>query len=131
MPNPEATISTVGPQLSDALGIDTGYASRLLGALSDDMLIDRPPRGPVQRVEWEPLVRQIATSYTLLTSNETTSWVAPGGPDQFLRDLSGSRLKRWAATGSFAANQLVSVTAPEIVVVFTDDPERLAEVTRL
>ncbi len=71
------------------------------------------------------------TGYTLLTSNETTSWVAPGGPDQFLRDLSGSRLKRWAVTGSFAANQLVSVTAPEIVVVFTDDPERLAEVTRL
>ena len=118
-------------ELSAALGIDAGYVSRLLGALSVELLIDRPARGRVQAVEWEPLLRQIATSYSLLGSNETANWVAPGGAEQFLRDLSSSKLKGWAVTGSFAASRRVSVTAPEIAVVFTEDPERLAEAMRL
>lgn len=117
--------------LSDALGIDPGYVSRLLGALSDELLIDRPARGRVLTVEWESLLRQISTSYTLLGSNETATWVAPGGAEQFLRDLSASKLKGWAVTGSFAASRRVSVAAPEIAVVFADDPEQIAEATRL
>ena len=71
-------------ELSAALGIDAGYVSRLLGALSEE-----------------------------------------------LRDLSSSKLKGWAVTGSFAASRRVSVTAPEIAVVFTEDPERLAGAMRL
>lgn len=118
-------------ELNAALGIDAGYVSRLLGALSEELLIDRPARGRVQAVEWEPLLRQIATSYSLLGSNETANWVAPGGAEQFLRDLSSSKLKRWAVTGSFAASQRVSVTAPEIAVVFCEDPERIADAMRL
>ena len=118
-------------ELSLALDIDAGYVSRLLGALSEELLIKRPARQQVQAVEWEPLLRQIATSYSLLGSNETTNWVAPGGAEQFLRDLSSSTLNGWAVTGSFAASQRVSVTAPEIAVVFTQDPERMAEAMRL
>lgn len=118
-------------EISTALGIDPGYVSRLLGALSEELLVDRRARGPVQSVEWEPLLRQVATTYTLLGSNETTSWMAPGGAEQFLRDLSSSKLQRWAVTGSFAASRLVSVAAPEVAVVFTEDPDRLAERMRL
>ena len=118
-------------ELSAALGIDAGYVSRLLSALSDELLIDRPARGRVQSVEWEPLLRQIATSYTLLGSNETANWVAPGGAEQFLRDLSSLKQKGWAVTGSFAASRRVSVAAPEIAVVFAEDPERIAESMRL
>ena len=118
-------------ELSATLGIDAGYVSRLLGALSGEMLIDRPARGRVQEVQWEQLLRQIATSYSLLGSNETANWVAPGGAEQFLRDLSSSKLKGWAVTGSFAASRVVSVTAPEIAVVFAQDPERIADTMRL
>jgi hypothetical protein len=118
-------------ELSAKLGIDAGYVSRLLGALSGEMLISRPARGRVQSVQWEPLLRQIATSYSLLGSNETSRWVAPGGAEQFLRDLSSSKLKGWAVTGSFAASRVVSVTAPEVAVVFARDPERIADTMRL
>lgn len=117
--------------LAAALGADAGYVSRLLTALAEELLITRKPRGPVEQVEWEPLLRQITASYSLLGANETTSWVAPGGPEQFLRDLEASKTKRWAITGSFAASQLVSVAAPEVAVVFTEDPERVASVGRL
>ena len=57
--------------------------------------------------------------------------MAPGGAEQFLRDLSSSKLKGWAVTGSFAASRVVSVTAPEVAVVFAQDPERIADTMRL
>jgi hypothetical protein len=132
----ERTLAEVLPpyglsELSEALGIDAGYVSRLLGGLADELLIDRQPRQPVARVDWEAMIRQITHTYSLLESNETTSWIAPAGPEQFLRDLASSKLRRWAITGSFASSQLVSVAAPAVAVVYTDDSERLADTVRL
>lgn len=121
---------TVG-ELAIADDTDAGYVSRVLTALSDELLITRPPRGKVQSVEWEPLLRQLTTSYALLKANQTTNWVASAGPEQFLNDLAASKLRRWAVTGSFAATEVVSVTAPEVAVVYTDDPEYLADTLRL
>lgn len=118
-------------ELSDSLGIDAGYLSRLLAGLADELLIERAPRQPVQRVDWEALLRQITQTYALLDGNETTSWIAPGGPEQFLRDLSASKARRWTVTGTFAANRLTSVAAPEVAVVYADDPDRLADMLRL
>lgn len=117
--------------LSRMLGMDPGYVSRLLTALSEELLITRRPRGPVESVEWESLVRQIAVDYALYKSNETTSWIAGPGPEQFLRDLAASRETDWAITGSFAATRLVSIAPPAMAVVYTEDPEGLAEITRL
>ena len=110
--------------------VDPGYLSRLLTGLADELLIELRPRQPVERVDWEAMIRQITRTYSLLDDNETTTWIAPAAPEQFLRDLSSSRLRRWAVPGSFASSQLVSVAAPEIAVVYTDDPERLADTVR-
>ena len=117
--------------LSRTLGMDPGYVSRLLSALSEEMLITRQPRGPVENVEWESLLRQMAVDYSLRRSNETTSWVAGAGPEQFFRDLVASREPDWAITGSFAAGALVTTAPAAVAVVYTDDPEHLADVTRL
>lgn len=117
--------------LAKAVNGDPGYVSRLLAALTDELMISRAARGPVAHVEWEAVLRQVASSYSLLDSNETTSWVASGGAEQFTNDLASSSAKQWAVTGSFAASRLVSVAAPEIAVVYTDDPERIATLTRL
>ena len=132
----ERTLAEVVPpyglsDLADALGMDAGYVSRLLTGLGQELLIERQPRRPIEGVDWEAMIRQVTRTYSLLAANETTSWIAPAGPEQFLRDLSKSRVKRWAVTGSFASSRLVTVAAPEIAVVYTDDPERLAEAVRL
>ncbi|MGK2887598.1 MAG: hypothetical protein ACSLE8_22950 [Rhodococcus sp. (in: high G+C Gram-positive bacteria)] len=132
----ERTLAEVVPpyglsELFEALGIDAGYVSRLLGGLADELIIERQPRQPVQAVNWEAMIGQITRTYSLLDDNETTSWIATAGPEQFLRDLSSSKLKRWAVTGSFASSRLTSVAAPEIAVVYTDDPERHADTVRL
>ena len=117
--------------LATAIDSDPGYVSRLLAGLADELLISRVPRGPVEHVEWEAMLRQIASSYSLLDANDTTNWVASGGAEQFTEDLSDTKAKAWAVTGSFAASRLVSVAAPEIAVVYADDPERIAALARL
>jgi hypothetical protein len=117
--------------LSAALDLDDGYVSRVLQALVDERLITRRPRGPVIDVAWESLLRQLATRYSLFEANETSTWVASSGPQRLLLDLSNIRAGRWVVTGSFAASSIVSVAAPEVAVIFSDDPERLAKAGRL
>ena len=117
--------------LATSLGIDKGYVSKVLQALAADRLIERAPRGPVSDVVWEPLIRRIASSYSMFDSNETSMWVASSGPAQLLDDLTGKNARRWAVSGSFAASGLISVTAPTVAVIYTDDAERLAKLTRL
>lgn len=117
--------------LSEALCIDAGYVSRLLKALEGELLIERKPRGPITSLDWEGVLRQVTSSYSLFGSNETSTWVAPGGPEQLLRDLSDQRIGQWAVTGSFASTAIVPVAAPETAVIYTLDAERLAKVGRL
>ena len=74
---------------------------------------------------------QLATTYSLFDANETSTWVAAAGPDQMLRDASAAKARRWAVTGSFVASSIAPVAAPEVAVVFTDDPERFAKIGRL
>ena len=122
----EVTPPYTAGDLASALSIDDGYVSRVLQTLADERLIARRPRGPVTEVHWEPLLRRLATTYSLFDANETSTWVAAAGPDQMLGDASAAKARRWVMTGSFVASSIAPVAAPEVAVVFTDDPERFA-----
>jgi hypothetical protein len=117
--------------LSGALSLDDGYVSRVLQVLSNERLITRTPSGPVTSVEWEPLLRQLAITYSLFEANEASTWVASSGAEQLLLDLADKKPGAWAVTGSFAASSIAPVAAPEMAVIYTADPERLAKVGRL
>jgi DNA-binding transcriptional ArsR family regulator len=127
----EVTPPYTAGELSADLGLDDGYVSRSLQVLADERLVERRPRGPVTAVSWEPLLRRLVASYTMLDANQTTTWIATAGPAQLLRDLSDKRVGRWAVTASFVASAIAPVAAPEIAVIYTDDPERVAKNARL
>ena len=117
--------------LAAALELDDGYVSRVLQVLSAERLVDRRPRGPVTATEWEPLLRRLIETYSLLDANDITTWIAAAGPTRLLADLGGVRVGRWAVTGSFVASSIAPVAAPELAVIYTDDPERVAKAARL
>ena len=127
----EVTPPYTAGDLASTLGIDDGYVSRVLQTLASERLIYRQPRGPVTVVQWEPLLRQLATTYSLFDSNERSTWIAAAGAEQMLRDAIAAKARRWAVTGSFVASSIAPVAAPEVAVVFTDDPERFAKSVRL
>ncbi len=117
--------------LAAALRLDDGYVSRVLQVLADEVLIERRPRGPVTASGWEPLLRRITATYSLLDSNTTSTWIAASGPGRLVDDLTTLSVGQWAVTGSFVASKISPVAAPEIAVVYTDDAERLATAARL
>ncbi|MDE0804530.1 MAG: MarR family transcriptional regulator [Acidimicrobiales bacterium] len=118
-------------ELAEAVDVDPGYVSRVLRALEDELLITRKPRGPVTDVEWEGLIRKAASTYSVFDSNETSMWVATSGPTRFIEDVAVKRIGDWAVTGSVAAARLAPVAGAEVAVIYTDDPERLANAGRL
>jgi hypothetical protein len=118
-------------ELAGAVDVDPAYVSRVLRVLEEELLLTRMPRGPVTTVEWEGVLRKAASTYSFFDSNETSTWVTTAGPEQLLNDLDGRRVGTWIVSGSFAAARLARVAAPELVVLYTDDPERLAKAGRL
>ena len=97
--------------LAAVLGVDDGYVSRMLQVLADELVIERAPRGPVTAAEWEPLLRKITATYSLLDANTTSTWIAAAGPDRLVDDLAGLRVGRWAVTGSFVASAISRAAA--------------------
>ncbi len=118
-------------ELAESLGMDDGYVSRILNVLTEELMIERKPRQAVTAVNWEKVARQLTHGYGCLTSNEIATWNAPAGPERFLRDVASAKPKRCVLTGSFSSCQVVSIVAPYIAIVYTDDAERLAKDLRL
>lgn len=117
--------------LASTLKLDNGYITRALQVLADERLIERRPRGPVTSIEWEPLLRRLIESYSLLDANITSTWIAAAGPSRLLDDLADLRVGKWAVTGSFVTSAFAPVAAAEVAVIYTADPERLAKAARL
>jgi len=115
-------------ELAGAAELAPGYVSQLLDSLYQEALIERPPRGPVERVEIAGLLRRWTLSYDVFKTNEVTMFVAPQGVDQLLLQLAddpsmGSRL---AITGSFAASRIAPVTSPALLTAYCDPPALIA-----
>ena len=54
-----------------------------------------------------------------------------GWPRPLVDDIGTAKAGRWAVTGSFVASSVAPVAAPEIAIVYAEDPERFAKVGRL
>ena len=120
-------------QIAQATGLAPGYISRLLTSLDDDALIERARRGEVVAVDIPQLLRRWTQTYDVFKSNETSSFVAPGGPQAVLSRLSSlsSRSPTVAVTGSFSAIRYAPVAAPSLLVMYCSEPHALAEELRL
>lgn len=113
--------------LAAATGLNPGWVSQLLATLDAQALIDRNPRGEVTGTDPLALVHRWAQSYDVLRANKARSYVAPNGARRALDDLARQRdVPRWSLTGSFAAVTLAPVAAPSLLLLYTDDANRLA-----
>ena len=118
--------------IAKAAGVDRGYGSRILDALSDEALIERAPRGKVTSVDWPALLRARAQHLDLLSPPAAQGFVAPRGGRQMIADLTQRPPQDlWAVTGSFAAVRIAPVAAPALLVVYTINPGLMASEQRL
>jgi MarR family len=100
--------------------VTPGYVSRLLDGLESEELIERDKRGGVATVNWRELIIRRAGSYGVFTSNSIQRFVCPNGPGYAL-GLAGdppSLAEPVSLTGSFAAERLVSVAPPDLLILY-------------
>ena len=118
--------------LAAVTGLNPGWVSQLLATLDAQALIDRSPRGEVTGTDPIALMTRWAQSYDVLRANKARSYVAPNGARRTLDDLAQqSDAPRWSLTGSFAATALAPVAAPSLLLLYTDNPDRLARTLNL
>lgn len=119
-------------ELAAAVEADPGYTSRVVRALEDERLVFRTRRGPITDVDWRALLGQLTSTYRLLDSNETSTWIARS-PIRSLpvRLAEQEPQTRWATTGSLGATLIAPVAAPAIAVIYADEPSKVAETLNL
>lgn len=119
-------------ELAAAVGLAPGYVSRLLDALDAEALVERRPRGEIVRVDIRGLLRRWAETYDVFKSNPAATFLAPGGAAKALTDLASvSASAEIAVTGSYAAVRLAPVAAPALLLCYTNDGARIADVLGL
>ena len=114
-------------ELATATNLAPGYVSRLLDTLYREGLIERSPRGPVESVDFQGLIRRWATSYDVFKTNDAKTFIAQSGVDALLSALGESPgiESRLAVTGSFAASRLAPVTSPATLLAYCEVPTEL------
>ncbi len=118
-------------QLAGLAGTDPGYVSRILEMLGREDLVRRPPRGPVEEVEWAALLRRWTEDYSLLESNRPFWFLDPRGVESFMEKLrtaaGADTAPRYALTGFLAARTVAPVAPARMGICFVDDAVRLAD----
>jgi len=106
--------------------VDPGYVSRVLKLLEDEALVERSPRGVLERVAWEKLVRRWAEEMPFPKRGTLATYLDPRGLAGLVARL-GAETSRYAVTGSMAASQWAPVAGTRLLTIYTDDAAALAK----
>lgn len=120
---PPMTVS----EIASASKVNAGYVSRVLESLENQGFLTRGPRGRVDKVSWEPLLRRRAEALDLLAPQNTKLFISRKGARDALEQLKTAPPDRTIVTGSFAAYGYEHVTAPALLVMYTFAAQEIAE----
>lgn len=105
--------------IEEGAGISRGYVSRVLNRLSDEALIRREPRGPVDSVDWPAMLRRRGGSVDLFRANTARTYLSSNGGRAVFEALPRSAVADGVVvTGSFAAVRKAPVAAPALLVMY-------------
>jgi hypothetical protein len=114
-------------ELAGRSGSPLATVYRVIDLLDREGLLERQPRGPVTRVDWEGVLQRWTSEYSLSGSNRVASYLEPRGLDRLLERLRSTDLD-YAVTGSLAAARIAPVAASRLGMVFVDgDTDEAAE----
>jgi hypothetical protein len=105
-------------------------ASRVVGLLEREALIERGPREEIREVDWAGLLQRWAQDYQFLSSNDVVTFLDPRGLPALVEKLRSLEV-RAVVTGSLAAVRRAPAASPRLAAVYVDDPERVAQALAL
>jgi hypothetical protein len=107
-------------RLAEQARVEPGYASRVVAYLGESGMLERRPRGTIDEVDWQKVLRRWSLDAPFDTRGETTGFLANRGLTDLLARLAESGFLH-AITGSLAFAHLASRPAPERIVMYVDD----------
>lgn len=113
-------------ELSEKSAVPLGTVSRVIDLLDREALITRKSRGPVTDVDVAGVIQRWTQDYDFSTSNRVVSHLEPRGVPT-LRDKLSKATWRYAATGSFAAQEFAPIAPARLGAIFVDDVVLAAE----
>lgn len=115
-------------ELAKVAKTSVGAAYRLVDYLTSEGLITREPRGPIRSVDWPQLLRRWSHDAPVFDMNSTQGYLEPRGLSALankLREQHG-RLS-YALSGSLAAQPYAPYAEPRVALLYTDEPDALAD----
>jgi hypothetical protein len=101
--------------LAEAAGVNAGYVSQILDALTKDALIKRSRRGGVDDVDIAALLNRWSSAYEVFATNNTRTYIAADGASAALARATDLDM---VVTGSFAAVRYAPVAAPTLLCAY-------------
>jgi len=105
----------------------TGSVYRVLEFLEAEVLINKDAGGLITIPDWPALLRRWSDDYQFLSTNTVTRWIAPRGLDVFLDNVRASTSRDYAITGSIAAATWAPYAPVRSAMIYSPNPERIAE----
>lgn len=111
--------------LAERARISAATLSRVVALLERDGLVERKPRGPVERLDWEAAIRRWTADYGVTETNRYAGYLEPRGLDALAGKLRDTE-RRYAVTGSMGLPDDVSIAPARLAMVYTPDVVGLA-----
>lgn len=105
----------------------TGSVYRVVEFLESEALANRADGGLITVPDWSVLLRRWSDDYQFLHTNTVTKWIAPRGIDSLLERVRKYEMRDYAVTGSIAAATWAPYAPVRSAMIYTPNPERVAE----
>jgi hypothetical protein len=112
-------------ELAEQAHVEVSCASRVVAYLAESGMIERKPRGKLERVDWQDILRRWSLDAPAHPRGEATNFVASRGLPDLLARLGPSGFLH-ALTGELAFALLAAQPTPSKMVMYVDDPAAAA-----
>ena len=112
-------------ELAERADVPLGTLARVVELLYRDGLVERTPRGPIERVDVSGVIRRWAKDYSISKSNRVVSVLSARGIPALLEQISKIE-SGYAATGALAASRFAPVGPTRLAALYVSDAEKFA-----
>lgn len=115
------------PTLVGLSGASTGVTYRVVEFLAEQALVERAPRGPIERVLWREILKRWSEDFGFMKTRPVRRLLQPRGLPALMASLADLPDVRYAVTGSLAAEKWAPYAPPRVAMIYAEDTDDLQE----
>lgn len=109
-------------ELAEKARVESSYASRVITFLGEAGMVERKPRGKIEAVDWQEVLRRWSLDAPMPSRGESATFLASRGIDDLLSRLAISGFLH-TLTGETAFAQMANRPRPSRLAMYVDEPD--------